>query len=98
MQQKTPRLTTLASWVLFIIALTLAVGLSFVLLAAESVWGMGQVVAAGPMLVVVVVYLVTMPLIFGAVGLFKSSPNKRFVAAAVMLVSLLVYTLVALSR
>ncbi|HEY8434130.1 MAG TPA: hypothetical protein VIK68_05890, partial [Sphingomicrobium sp.] len=67
-------------------------------LEAESIWGMSQVRAAGPLLVAVVLYLITMPLIFGAIGLVRSSATKRFVAGVAMLASVLIYMLVALTR
>ena len=98
MEARITPLANAASWVLFVTALVLAAGLSFVLLEAEAIWGMGQVRAAGPVFVAVVVYLITMPPIFGAIGLVRSSAIKRFAAAAAMLASFSIYTLVAFTR
>ena len=84
-----------ASWVLFGLALALATFVSFLLLVAESVWGMTQVYAAGPAVVVLVVYLVTMPLVFGAIGLLRSTARRRVIAATAILVSLVAYMFMA---
>jgi ABC-type multidrug transport system permease subunit len=84
-----------ASWVLFALALALAVFVSFILLVAESIWGLAQAYAAGPPFVVLLVYLVTMPLVFGALGLFRLTARRRVLAAAAILVSLVAYMFVA---
>ena len=87
-----------ASWVLLLLGLCLAAALSFVLLSAETMFGMGQVVSAGPAFVIAVVYLITMPVIFGTIGLFRSTVKRRFIAGGAMLMSIAIYTAIAFTR
>src|SRR3954471_22166887 len=90
---KTTTTVQIASWVLFLAALAMAAAWSFVLVSAEMSFGMSQVVAAGPLPVVVVIYLIVMPVIYGAIGLFRSSAKRRFIAAGAIALTALVYLL-----
>lgn len=54
---------------------------------------MSQVVAAGPLASVVVIYLMAMPVIYGAIGLFRSSAKRRFIAAGAIALTAVAYLL-----
>ena len=68
MQAQRERLRNAASWLLFSVALALAGLMSVVLIEAERIWGLKQVLAAGPPYVLLLIYLVSMPLVFGTLG------------------------------
>ena len=88
-------LTNVASWLLFVPALALALLFSFFMLNGASLWGLGQTVAAGPLFVLLFVYMTLLPVVFGAFGLFRASARRRLLAAATMLISLVLYMFVA---
>lgn len=76
-------------------ALALSLLASFLILNAAAIWGLGQPVAAGPVFVLVFAYITLLPLVFGAVGLFRTTPLRRYIAAVAILLSLTVYMFVA---
>lgn len=80
-----------ASWALFLVAMAVAVIWSLFLLSAAATFGFGQVIAAGPWAIAVVTYLLSMPLIFGSIGLLKSSAARRFIASAGIALTVLAY-------
>lgn len=90
---RTTRAVQIASWVLFLAALAIAVAWSLALLGAAGSFGMGQVFAAGPLAAVAVIYLMAMPVIYGAVGLFRSSAKRRFIAAGAIALTAVAYLL-----
>jgi hypothetical protein len=87
--------TTVASWLVFVPALALSLIASFLILNAAALWGLGRTIAAGPAFVLVFVYVTSMPVVFGALGLWKATPRRRLVVGLVMLLSLTVYMFVA---
>jgi hypothetical protein len=85
----------IVSRLFFYSALLLSALLTFVLLSAAANFGFGQVIAAGPVALLIVVVMLLNPVIFGFLGFVKGTPRWHIVAAGAMLTLLSLYTLAA---
>lgn len=77
----------------FYAALALSSLVTLMLLSAAANFGIGQVIAAGPLAVLIVAVMLLNPVIFGILGFIKRSPRWHLLAASAMLTLLLLYTL-----
>ena len=88
-------LLNIMSRLFFYVALALSSLLTIMLLSAAANFGFGQVLAAGPSALLIVIVMLLNPVIFGLLGFIKGTSKWHIVATTAMLTLLLFYTLAA---